>query len=105
MRQLFDDLVIGLNEAIEGEKENLKVKKTTLSIEPVKQFGNIQIKKIRNDAGMTQAVFASYMGVSQKTVEAWEKGTNRPSGSACRLLEILESSLAWKLPFIKSSKR
>ena len=29
-----------------------------------------------------------YMGVSAKTVEAWEAGRNQPSGTACRLLAI-----------------
>jgi putative transcriptional regulator len=31
------------------------------------------------------------MGVSQKTVESWEKGTNGPSGASLRLLQILEN--------------
>ena len=40
---------------------------------------------------MTQRVFANYMGVSPKTVEAWESGINHPVGPACRLLSLLES--------------
>lgn len=39
---------------------------------------------------MTQKVFANYMGVSLKTVEAWENGINHPVGPACRLLSLLE---------------
>ena len=31
-----------------------------------------------------------YMGVSAKTVEAWEAGTNRPSGTASRILSMME---------------
>ena len=38
---------------------------------------------------MTQSAFANYMGVSSKTVEAWEKGTNHPTGPACRLIYFL----------------
>ena len=41
--------------------------------------------------GMTQSVFAAYMGVSKKTVEAWEGGRTHPSGPAFRLLEVLAS--------------
>ena len=40
---------------------------------------------------MTQNVFANYMGVSVKTVEAWERGTNHPVGPACRLISMLEN--------------
>ena len=32
--------------------------------------------------------FAQYMGVSVKTVEAWEAGRNHPEGAACRLLAL-----------------
>jgi len=38
---------------------------------------------------MTQRLFAEALGVSVKTVEAWEAGTNRPSGLANRMLELL----------------
>lgn len=39
---------------------------------------------------MTQVVFAKYMGVSVKTVEAWESGRNHPDGAASRLLSITQ---------------
>jgi putative transcriptional regulator len=33
-------------------------------------------------------MFAKFMGVSVKTVEAWESGRNHPEGTACRLLTM-----------------
>ena len=47
-----------------------------------------EIKEIRKSVGMTQVLFAKYLGVSLKTVEAWEAGRNQPNGTACRLLAI-----------------
>lgn len=85
---LFDDIKTGLNEAIEYEKGNLKAKTTTLTIEPVGEFSSSEIKSIRNSTGLTQNLFAKYMGVSVKTVEAWEAGRNHPDGPACRLLHL-----------------
>jgi putative transcriptional regulator len=43
------------------------------------------------------------MGISEKTVEAWEKGTNKPSGLASRLLNLLEMDPKFivKYPFVK----
>jgi putative transcriptional regulator len=38
---------------------------------------------------MTQRLFAEALGVSVKTVEAWETGTNSPSGVANRMLGLL----------------
>ena len=49
---------------------------------------------------MTQTVFANYMGVSKKTVEAWELGRTHPTGPAYRLLDILASGNAESLAFI-----
>jgi putative transcriptional regulator len=58
----------------------------------VKEYSNKEIREIRMKAGMTQSVFALYMGVSKKTVEAWEGGRSHPNGSAFRLLEVLSTS-------------
>ena len=40
---------------------------------------------------MTQSTFAALMGVSNKTVEAWEKGTNTPAGTARRMIGMLKA--------------
>ena len=36
-----------------------------------------------------------FMGVSVKTVEAWESGRNQPIGSACRLLYLTKADPAF----------
>ena len=85
---VFDEIKVGLKEAIEYEKGNLKANTRTLSITPVEEFTASEIKDIRKNTGMTQVLFAKYLGVSLKTVEAWEAGRNQPSGTACRMLSI-----------------
>ena len=100
MKSLFDDLTTGLQQAIDYEKGAGIAKTRTLLIAPVKKYSNDEIKAIRNKAGMTQAVFANYMGVSKKTVEAWELGRTHPTGPAYRLLDILESGKVQELSFI-----
>ena len=51
---------------------------------------------------MSQKTFASYVGVSDKTVEAWEAGTNHPSGAASRILNMMEidKDLIKRFPFV-----
>ncbi len=88
---LFDDIKTGLGEAIAYEKGNLRAKTTTLTISPVCKFAPEEIKAIRQGTGLTQMLFAKYMGVSVKTVEAWESGRNHPEGAACRLLALTQS--------------
>ena len=92
MSQLFNDLKQGLEEAVAYEKGTGKANVKTYMISPVKEYDGKQIRDIRMKAGMTQSVFASYMGVSIKTVEAWEGGRTHPTGPVFRLLDILSST-------------
>lgn len=91
MSSLFEDLKQGLVEAIEYEKDIGKARVKTYSIAPVKEYSGKEIRAIRMKAGMTQTVFAAYMGVAKKTVEAWESGRTHPTGPVFRLLDILNS--------------
>ena len=100
MSALVDDLKEGLQEAIDYERGKGSAKRTTYVIDPVKKYSNVDIKKIRNRAGMTQAVFADYLGVSPKTIEAWELGRTHPTGPANRLLDILAQNKQDILPFV-----
>ena len=90
--QLFEDIKLGLEEAIKYEKGSLNAKKTTLTVQPLESFSPIEIKSIRKAAGLTQALFAKYMGVSVKTVEAWEAGKNHPDGVSCRMLSLTKKN-------------
>lgn len=93
--EIFDEIKLGLEQAIEYNKGNLAAKKTTRYILPLPTFTPREIKQIRINAKMTQALFAKYMGVSVKTVEAWECGKNQPIGAARRLLALTKENPAF----------
>lgn len=84
-------IIKGLNEAIKYEKDELNARKHKYSINPIRIYNAAEIKHIRNSLSLTQPLFASLLGVSKKTVEAWEAGNNTPNGSACRLLNMLQA--------------
>ena len=100
MSSLFEDLKQGLEEAIEYERGNGKARVKIYSIVPVTEYSGKQIREIRMRAGMTQTVFAAYMGVSKKTVEAWEAGRTQPTVPVFRLMDILNSDEIEETEFI-----
>lgn len=87
---VFNSITKGLDEAIKHEKGIIKAKRVKLTVAPVPTFNATEIKTLRNDMEMTQVIFAAVMGVSTKTVEAWESGKNKPDGAAKRMLSILK---------------
>ena len=101
--KLYNSIMAGLNEAIEDAKsENKKLIRHKVTIEPIKIYEAQDIKRIRNATGLSQKLFAGYLGVSVKTVEAWETGTNHPSGTASRILNMFEidNELITRFPFV-----
>lgn len=92
---LFEQIKTGLEEAIAYEQGTLEAKTRKVTVQPIDHYDAEEIKAIRTNAGMTQVVFAAFMGVSVKTVEAWESGRNHPIGSACRLLHLTKEDPAF----------
>ena len=74
MSNVYESIMTGLNEAVEDSKSyEKKLTRRVVTVIPVKEYNASEVKKIRNSIGMSQKTFASYLGVSCKTVEAWEK--------------------------------
>ena len=90
MSELFESIRQGLNEAIEYERGDLPVRVDKVTVVPIANISASDIKELRIRLNMTQRLFAKALGVSAKTVESWEAGTNRPSGIASRLLDMLK---------------
>ena len=86
----------GLIAAAKEGLEALKTKKTlrTHHIPVPSRLKPDQIAQIRLTLNASQAVFASYLGVSKAAVVAWEYGIRRPSGAARKLLDIARKNPA-----------
>lgn len=85
----YESIMQGLKEAVAHQQGKGKARTVKLVIKPVCRFEAKEIKRIRQSTGMSQVMFAGLLGVSPKTVEAWEGGRNKPEGPSCRLLEIV----------------
>jgi putative transcriptional regulator len=61
-----------------------------LCLPPRREFDPADIRRIRLASHVSQAVFASYLGVGVSTVQQWEQGHKKPAGSAARLLDVID---------------
>ena len=104
MNRAYESIMTGVTEAVEDVKEK-KLPRRVVTVLPVKEYQAEEVKAIRNKTGLSQKLFAGYMGVSDKTVEAWESGKNHPSGAASRILNMMEmdEELVSNFPFVQTT--
>lgn len=104
MSRAYESIMAGLTEAVEDVREK-KLPRRMVTVLPVKEYQAEEVKAIRNRTGLSQKLFAGYMGVSDKTVEAWESGKNHPSGAASRILSMMEmdEELVSNFPFVQTT--
>ena len=89
-KELFAEFKQSLQEMVEhseGKRKDLRV--TTLP-RPPKKLSSAEIVDLRAQLNASQSVFAHYLNVSVKTVQAWEQGIGKPSGAALKLLSIVK---------------
>lgn len=92
----YNSIIKGLEEAVKHERGQLKgAKVKRVQINDLPRFESSQIKLIRISNKLTQSSFSKVIGVSKKTVEAWESGKNIPSGPAQRMLEVMSKDSAF----------
>ena len=61
-----------------------------LCLPPVEPLEPNQIKKIREASRVSQAVFAALLNTSLSTVQKWEIGQKKPTGTALKLLHLVQ---------------
>jgi putative transcriptional regulator len=85
--ETFTELLASANQALEHVqgKRNLR---TTRLPRPPRPLNGRAVKRVRAALHASQAVFARYLNVSTKLVQAWEANRRRPEGPALVLLHI-----------------
>jgi putative transcriptional regulator len=61
-----------------------------LCLPPVEPLQPEEIKKIREASHVSQAVFARLLNTSLSTVQKWEIGQKKPTGTALKLLHLVQ---------------
>lgn len=64
----------------------------SLSVSDVRKMSAEDIKALRKNLRLSSSVFSQVLGISNKTLEAWEAGVNKPTGPALRLMNMMKSN-------------
>jgi putative transcriptional regulator len=91
--ELFQNLKQGLTEAISYTqgKTKARIHRRKVNVAPLPRYKPDEIKKIRERLNLSQRTFAEVIGVSIKSIEAWEAGRSEANGSAQRILSIIDN--------------
>lgn len=99
----LQSLVDALRNGEEVEKR-FSCRKIELDMKATSYNAN-KVKSTRGKLGLSQALFAKFLGVSEATVRAWEGGRKEPSDIACRFMdEIRYNPEYWRDRFVSQAK-
>jgi putative transcriptional regulator len=85
----MSETAAGLVRAGVVDKQTMK-EFDALALAPVRDLSPKQIRAIRAQSRMSQAVFAAILNTSVSTVQKWEIGEKRPSGPSLKLLDVIQ---------------
>ncbi|MGH7576081.1 MAG: helix-turn-helix domain-containing protein [Longimicrobiales bacterium] len=88
-KRLFEALLESANEALAHAQGRLDLRTTVLPPPPEPMRAH-DVQRLRRRMDASQAVFAGYLNVSKKLVQAWEAGRRTPNGASLRLLRLAE---------------
>lgn len=80
-----------------GLVDDADLEKTTISmlgrdaLPKVKSLSPAEIVRVREAVGVSQAVMAGFLNVAVSTVSQWERGERRPTGTALKLLQVVNA--------------
>ena len=82
----FSGIMTGLEEALAYEKG----KASAETFARKQSLPTINVLEVRKSLSMTQKAFANVLGVSCRTVEAWECGKSTPTPTAKKLIYLIQ---------------
>jgi DNA-binding transcriptional regulator YiaG len=71
-----------------ARRHHLTVRDAKVTVPP--KYGSARVRRLREQLGLSQPVFAHALNVSVATVRGWEQGARVPDGPSRRLLQVAE---------------
>ena len=89
LREMLLETYQGLFDAGTIDEITLKEVKA-MCLPELKPYPPTGIAKIRKRLKLSQAAFAKFLNISISTIQKWEQGEKKPTGSALKLLHIVD---------------
>ncbi len=70
---------------------------------PSTTYGPKLVKQTRTALGVSQPLFAQFLGVSPNAIRAWEQGVNPPPPIACRFMDEMRRSPSFWIQRLRES--
>lgn len=83
-KQLFNELIESVQEAGKIHRGEKKPSREF-------SFSSLDVKKVREETGLSQREFSTLVHVSVRTLQNWEQGRRVPTGPALALLTIIKN--------------
>jgi putative transcriptional regulator len=97
-RRAAGDIMHSLRELAKAVEDGVPLSERftvrTVSIPGPRKYSPAAVRKLRDQLGMSQAVFAELLGVSRIWVQGWERGVRQPSPLARRLMDTIRANPA-----------
>lgn len=80
-----------------GAVSGKELQKTTIrmlgrsALPIVPELSAREVARVREEAGVSQAVMAGFLNVGINTLGQWERGERRPKGAALKLLHLVRT--------------
>jgi putative transcriptional regulator len=95
-RRAVDDIMHSLRELSQAVEEGMPLEQRftvrTVSIPEPGNYPPKAVRKLRDQLGMSQALYAELLGVSRIWVQGWERGVRHPSPLARRLMDAIRAN-------------
>lgn len=91
-------------ELLESVKQGAAIMKGKVKPSRSMEFPESEVRKIREQYGLSQDRFASLIGISVATLRNWEQGRRKPEGPARVLLRVAAKHPEAILDITKHSK-
>ena len=89
-KSYYESLKAGLEDAVAFTQGDMSRCRVVVRESPVPEYKAEDVARTRKSLNLSQRALANALGVSTRTVEAWEAGRNVPSGAARHLLYLFD---------------